>query len=251
MGTALVQGLISNEWAPPSEIAVCEVEESRRNELVTLLPGVVVSSAPVAADGVILATKPAIIESVCAAVAEAGTKRVLSIAAGVGTEKIQRALGSGIAVVRVMPNTPALVGEGASAICAGSSASTTDLDWAEEILSSVGLVVRVEESALDAVTGLSGSGPAYIFLVVEAMIDAGVAAGLDRVTSSKLATQTLIGSAALLAQGTSAGELREMVTSPGGTTEAGLAVLNTADIRKIFTEVIAAATTRSAELGAS
>jgi len=151
-----------------------------------------------------------------------------------------------------MPNTPALVGEGASAVAPGGAASEADLEWAEGILGAVGMVVRVPENQLDAVTGLSGSGPAYVFLVAEALIEAGVASGLPRDVSTSLVTQTLLGSARLLAESGQGPEaLRAGVTSPGGTTAAGLAALEVRATRAAFLEAVLAATERSRELGLS
>ena len=155
-----------------------------------------------------------------------------------------------VAVVRAMPNTPALVGAGASAIAGGSRAVEADLDWAESILGSVGRVVRVTEAQLDAVTGLSGSGPAYVFLVAEALVEAGVLVGLARPVAEALVTQTLLGSARLLAEsGRPAAELRADVTSPGGTTAAGLRALEDRAVRAALADAVVAATARSAELG--
>jgi pyrroline-5-carboxylate reductase len=150
-----------------------------------------------------------------------------------------------------MPNTPALVGAGAAAIAPGSAAGEDDLAWAESILGAVGTVVRVPERLLDAVTGLSGSGPAYVFLMAEALIDAGVLVGLPRPTAVALATQTLLGAARLLAEtGDTPEALRAAVTSPGGTTAAGLRVLESAGVRAALLDAVAAATERSKELGA-
>jgi pyrroline-5-carboxylate reductase len=149
-----------------------------------------------------------------------------------------------------MPNTPALVGAGAAAVAPGAHAREDDLVWAEEVLGAVGTVVRVPEHLLDAVTGLSGSGPAYVFLVAEALIDAGVLVGLPRPTAAALTTQTLLGAARLLAEGDEGPEaLRAAVTSPGGTTAAGLRVLEAGAVRSAVIEAVAAATARSAELG--
>jgi pyrroline-5-carboxylate reductase len=177
--------------------------------------------------------------------------RVLSIAAGVPTAALEAALGDGARVVRAMPNTPALVGAGVSAIAAGRAAGDEDLAWAAEILGAVGDVVTVPEHLLDAVTGLSGSGPAYVFLVVEALIDAGVLAGLPREVAERLAVGTVAGAGRLLAEtGQSPADARAAVTSPGGTTAAGLRVLEAAGVRAAFLEAVAAATERSRELGA-
>jgi pyrroline-5-carboxylate reductase len=199
----------------------------------------------------VVAVKPGDVEAACRALGAAGVPRVLSIAAGVPLAKLESWLAPGTAVVRAMPNTPALVGCGAAAIAPGRAASDGDLAWAEEILSAVGKVERVGEALLDAVTGLSGSGPAYVFLVVEALIEAGVAVGLPRPVAETLTVQTLLGSARLLAEsGERAESLRAAVTSPGGTTAAGLAALESRAVRAAFLEAVAAATKRSKELGA-
>lgn len=251
MGEALLTGLIANHWALPEELAVVEPSPERIAQLQATFPGVTVSTHAIAADGAVLATKPAIIPDAAAALTRAGgASRVLSIAAGVTLAGLEAVLPPMTPIIRAMPNTPALVGAGASAIAGAESASDDDLTWAEELLGTVGLVVRVGEDKLDAVTGLSGSGPAYVFLVAEALIDAGVHAGLDRVTARKLATQTLLGSARLLAEtDQSASELRAAVTSPGGTTAEGLAVLEQAGVRAAIDGAVAAATARSVELG--
>ena len=160
------------------------------------------------------------------------------------------AAGGGVAVVRAMPNTPALVGAGVAAIAPGSEAGDDTMAWAEGILGAVGDVVRVSEPQLDAVTGLSGSGPAYVFLVAEALIDAGVAEGLPRPIAERLAVGTLRGAGIMLAEsGQGAAELRAAVTSPGGTTAAGLRALETRAVRAALGEAVAAATARSRELG--
>jgi pyrroline-5-carboxylate reductase len=149
-----------------------------------------------------------------------------------------------------MPNTPALIGAGAAAISPGSAAGEDDLAWAEEILGAVGVVVRVPEKALDAVTGLSGSGPAYVFLVAEALVEGGVLAGLPRDVAERLAFQTLLGAAQLLASGHGApAELRAAVTSPGGTTAAGLRELERHGVRAAFLDAVMAAADRARELG--
>ena len=153
-------------------------------------------------------------------------------------------------MVRAMPNTPALVGAGAAAVAAGSWAGEEDLAWAESILSAVGVVVRLPESLLDAVTGLSGSGPAYLFLVAEALVDAGVLVGLPRDVSKVLAFHTMLGAARMLHEtGETPEALRAAVTSPGGTTEAGLRVLEAEGVRAALLEAVAAATERSRQLG--
>src|SRR5690606_10164133 len=159
--------------------------------------------------------------------------------AGVTTTALEAALPAGTRVIRSMPNTPALVGAGASAVAAGTHADEGDLAWAEEGLGAVGQVVRVPESHLDAVPGRSGSGPAYVFLVAEALIEAGVLAGLPRPTSQTLAVQTLLGAARLLAETGEVPEvLRAQVTSPGGTTAAGLRALEAAGVRSAVLDAV-------------
>jgi pyrroline-5-carboxylate reductase len=196
----------------------------------------------------VIAVKPGDVDAAVAAAVGAGATRVLSIAAGVSIARLQAAAGSGVSVVRSMPNTPALVGQGAAAIAGGSSTTDDDLMWAESILGAVGTVVRVPEHQLDAVTGLAGSGPAYVFLIAEALIDAGVLAGLSRQVSEALVTQLLVGSAALLADRGDPAQLRAMVTSPGGTTAAGLRLLEEHGVRSAMLEAVMAATARSREL---
>jgi pyrroline-5-carboxylate reductase len=252
MGTALVQGLLGAGWASPDELLVVEVLPERRAALSEELLGVDVLSAlgGVLIDAAVVAVKPADIRAAVRAATDAGALRLLSVAAGVPTAAIEEAAGTSVRVVRAMPNTPALVGAGAAAIAPGSAAREDDLVWAEGILRSVGTVVRVPERALDAVTGLSGSGPAYLFLVAEALIDGGVLAGLPRDTSEALVRQLLVGAARLLDESReSPAVLRARVTSPGGTTAAGLHQLERAAVRAAFVDAVTAATARSRELG--
>ena len=247
MGEALLGGLLAARWAEPGELAVVEPVAERRAELSARYPDVHVSSEAVAAAGALVAVKPADVPTACRSL---DVGRVLSIAAGVPIATIEASLARSIPVVRAMPNTPALIGAGAAAIAGGTSAGEDDLVWAEDILGAVGQVVRVPEKLLDAVTGLSGSGPAYVFLVAEALIDAGVLVGLPRDVSTTLAVQTLLGSARLLAESGDTPEvLRAAVTSPGGTTAAGLRVLESAGLRSAILEAVAAAADRSRELG--
>jgi pyrroline-5-carboxylate reductase len=250
MGEALIQGLLGAGWAQPGDLAVVEKLPERRATLEKRFPGVLVTDEPITADGAVIAVKPGDVDTAGRALAAAGVGRVLSIAAGVPLARIEEAVGAGVPVVRAMPNTPALIGAGAAAISPGQAAGDEDLGWAESILGAVGTVVRVPEPLLDAVTGLSGSGPAYVFLVAEALIDAGVLVGLPRPTAVGLTTQTLLGAARLLAEtGDTPERLRAAVTSPGGTTAAGLRVLESAGVRDAFLEAVAAATERSKELG--
>jgi pyrroline-5-carboxylate reductase len=252
MGAALVSGLLSAGWAEAGQVLVVEPVAARREELMAahLGLGVAAELGGDGAEGAVVAVKPGDVEAACRSLAFTGVPRVLSIAAGVTLAKLESWLAPGTAVVRAMPNTPALVGCGAAAIAAGTAASDDDLAWAEGILAAVGTVERVGEPLLDAVTGLSGSGPAYVFLVAEALIEAGVAAGLPRPVAENLTVQTLLGSARLLAEsGERAESLRAAVTSPGGTTAAGLAALESRAVRAAFLEAVAAATRRSKELG--
>jgi pyrroline-5-carboxylate reductase len=250
MGEALLSGLLAAGWAKPEALGVVEKLAGRRAEIAKQYPGVAILEAPEKTDGAVVAVKPDDVESACGAIAAAGCHRVLSIAAGVTLARLEQALGGDIPVVRAMPNTPALIGAGAAAIAPGSRASDDDLEWAESILSAVGVVVRVPENLLDAVTGLSGSGPAYVFLVAEALIEAGVLAGLPRDVSTTLTNQTLLGAARLLTEtGDGPEALRAAVTSPGGTTVAGLRALEQAGVRAALLDAVMAATERSRELG--
>jgi len=255
MGEALLAGLLADGWATADQITVVEPVEARRVELAERHPGLILAEAPAGADGVILAVKPGHVPEVARSLRVLGAAavgRVLSIAAGVTIATIESELGGGVPVVRAMPNTPALVGAGASAIAGGTHATADDLAWAEAVLGAVGIVVRVGEGQLDAVTGLSGSGPAYVFLVAEALIEAGVLVGLPRDVSTDLAVQTLLGSARLLAEtDDDAATLRAAVTSPGGTTAAGLRALEDRATRAALIAAVVAARDRSAELAAS
>ena len=250
MGEALAGGLLASGWAEPGDLAVVEKIEPRRKELADRYAGVTLAADVVTADGAVIAVKPGDVEAACRETAAAGAGRVLSIAAGVRLANLESWLGQGTPVVRAMPNTPALVGAGAAAIAGGTAATDADLDWAEGVLGAVGTVVRVPERLLDAVTGLSGSGPAYVLLVVEALTEAGVLVGLPRDVSAALATQTLAGTARLLVESAEGPEaLRAAVTSPGGTTAAGLQVLENRAVRAAFLDAVAAATERSRQLG--
>jgi pyrroline-5-carboxylate reductase len=249
MGEALLGGLLA-AGRSAGELAVAEVSPSRREELAAAHPAVAVVGAVVPAAAAVLAVKPGDVAGAVRAVSDAGAHRVLSVAAGVTTRAIEAAAPRRLAVVRAMPNTPALIGAGAAAISPGSAAGEEDMAWAEEVLGAVGVVVRVPETALDAVTGLSGSGPAYVFLVAEAMAEAGVLAGLPREVAETLAFQTLLGSSRLLVDGEiGPAALRAAVTSPGGTTAAGLRELERCGVRAAFLDAVTAAAARSRELG--
>jgi pyrroline-5-carboxylate reductase len=250
MGRALLSGLLAAGDLEARACAVADASPSARAEVANAFPGVNVSEAAVPCESAVLAVKPADVESACRLIDGTGVRRVLSILAGTTIQRLESLLPDATSVIRAMPNTPALLGAGATAIAGGTHATPSDMDWAEHLLGSVGLVVRQEEKSLDAVTGLSGSGPAYVFMVAEALIEAGVLAGLDRATSSALTIQTLLGSARMLAEtGQTPEMLRAQVTSPGGTTAAGLRVLESAGLRAAFLEAVMAATDRSKELG--
>jgi pyrroline-5-carboxylate reductase len=250
MGSALLAGLVAGGWAPVGDLAVSEPDEGQRRRLSDAHPGLLVSDGPVAAESAVLAVKPDVAEAVARTLAAVGITRVLSIVAGLSTARIEDALHPGAVVVRAMPNTPALVGAGVAGMSGGIAATAADLDWAEGILGSVGSVVRLPERQLDAVTGVSGSGPAYIYLVAEALIDAGVTAGLSRHVSQQLVVGTVLGSARMMAEtGKDPGTLRAEVTSPGGTTAAAVRTLEFKAVRSAFIEAVAAATERSRQLG--
>ena len=251
MGGALLLGWLA-AGTPAADLGVVEPDPTRRSWLAESAPGVAVAATlgeltPGDGFGAVVAVKPAYVAEACASLTGAG--RVLSVAAGVTIATIEARL-PGVAVLRAMPNTPALVGAGAAGLAASAAAGDDDVAWAERLLSAVGTVVRVPEGLLDAVTGLSGSGPAYIFLVAEALVDAGVLVGLPRDTAKALAVQTLLGAARMLAEtGDGPEALRAAVTSPGGTTAAGLRALEAAGVRAAFLDAVAAATDRSRELG--
>jgi pyrroline-5-carboxylate reductase len=249
MGGALLGGLLE-AGRPTEQLVVVEISPSRRGELEAAHPGLRVVEAAVPASAALLAVHPGETADAVRDVVEAGARRVLSVAAGVTTQAMEAAAGRPVAVVRAIPNTPALVRAGVAAISPGSTAGEEDLAWAEEVLGSVGVVVRVPESALDAATGVAGSGPAYVFLVAESMVEGGVLAGLTRQVAETLAFQTLLGASQMLVDGRSSpAALRAAVTSPGGTTAAGLRELERGGVRAAFLDAVSAATARSRELG--
>lgn len=249
MGTALAQGLLEAGIVSASDLVVVELNSDRRQQLADLLPGAVIVESIRPCSAAVIAVKPPDTPAAASAAVAAGARRVVSIAAGVTVASLEAACGPGVAVIRSMPNTPALVGEGVTAIAAGSSATEEDLAWAESILGAVGLVVRVPEERIDAITGVTGSGPAYLFLIAEALIDAAEVVGLDRSQADVLVRQLFVGSAALLARGDDPARLRASVTSPGGTTAAGIAALEAASVREAIRAAVEAATARSRELG--
>jgi pyrroline-5-carboxylate reductase len=255
MGSALLGGLLASGWVTADHVAVSETLPARREELGREFPGVeildaprpdLLSDAPDRLSGALLAVKPDMAEGACRVLGSAGVTRILSIVAGISSVRLETALGGHPSVVRAMPNTPALVGAGVTAISGGSHAPSADLAWAEEVMTAVGTVIRLPERLMDAVTGLSGSGPAYFFLVAEALIESGVQMGLTREVSRTLVVETMSGSAKLLAEtGEDPAALRAMVTSPAGTTAAGVRTLEARAVRSAFMEAVAAATERS------
>lgn len=250
MGTALVGGLIHGGWQP-SSITVVEIDASKRAALEADY-GVTTSNSVVNADGALIAVKPSDAVAVCASAVAAGVPRILSIAAGVSVAALEKAAGSTAAVVRAMPNTPALVREGVTAICGSTSCGEDDFAWAESLLSAVGVVVRVPESHMDAVTAVAGSGPGYLFLMAEALLDAAIAQGLPNDVANTLVRQLFRGAGVLLSDSTeSPATLRERVTSPNGTTAAGLAEFESAGLREIVNKAVASAAARSAEIGSA
>jgi pyrroline-5-carboxylate reductase len=254
MGEALVKGLIASKAAAPAQIRVSARRPERVAELEKMYGVKGASNAEVAreSDVLVLAVKPQILDRVLREISPDVTreKLIVSVAAGVPIAAIERRLHPPMRIVRSMPNTPATVGAGATAIALGEHATEADLATAKTIFDSVGLTVVLEESQLDAVTGLSGSGPAYLFLIIEALADAGVKVGLSRRASLQLAAQTVLGSAKLLIEtGQHPGVLKDGVTSPGGTAIAGLHTLEAGGLRNVLMNAVEAATRRSRELG--
>ncbi|MCZ7686522.1 MAG: pyrroline-5-carboxylate reductase [Sandaracinaceae bacterium] len=255
MAGALIKGLLHARASEPGDIFAVDVRPQRLDELREkhgVRVGRDLAEAARWAEVVVLATKPQVFDRVLPVVAGSigeGTL-VVSIAAGVPIESIEARLPAGTRVVRTMPNTPALVDAGATAIAAGTHASDEDLGLVRRIFDSVGISVVLEEALLDAATGLSGSGPAYIFLIIEALADAGVKVGLHRDSAQLLAAQTVLGSAKLLIEtGEHPGRLKDMVTSPGGTAIAGLHTLEAGGLRTTLINAVESATSRSRELG--
>jgi pyrroline-5-carboxylate reductase len=238
---------------PPDRVVVYDVVPEKAMKLASDVSIQVVSSAQEVverSDVTILAVKPHAITSVAQALsAHAGSCLWMSIAAGITTKQIERALGEGARVVRAMPNTPALVGMGATGVAPGSRATPQDVELAGTLLGAVGITETVDESMMDAVTALSGSGPAFVMMVIESMADGAVRAGLSRSTALELAAHTVRGAAALLIETQKhPGELKDMVTSPGGTTIAGIEALEAAGLRSAIIAGITAAAKRSKKL---
>jgi pyrroline-5-carboxylate reductase len=256
IGESLLAGLLSAGWREPDEVVVTGRRQERIDELAERYAvRATLSNADAVADArlVVIAVKPQDFEELLLEVGPAlnSGQTVLSVAAAVPTASIERRLREGVAVVRAMPNAPATVHEGIAGICAGAHAGDDDLSLAEEALSHLGPVVRVSEPYMDAVTAVSGSGPAYFALLAEAMIEAGILLGLSREVTTQLVVQTMLGTAKLLRdEGMHPVELRELVTSPGGTTIQAIRELERAGVRAAFLNAIQAAMERSRELAA-
>jgi pyrroline-5-carboxylate reductase len=254
MATAILRGVINTECLPHNAIVAYD-PDIKREQVLALEFGILCAQSPTmpgSCPRVLLSVKPQVMDSVLEAIAEVISPEttIISIAAGVTTEQIDRKLGGKGHIVRVMPNTPMLVGSGVSAVSAGPRASAEDVHWVQRLFAASGLTIVMDESSLDAVTGLSGSGPAYLFYLIEAMTEAGVREGIDPDIAEMLATQTCIGAGKLLAQTRKTPEeLRRMVTTPGGTTAAAVDHLDEHKVRETIAAAISAATARSRELG--
>jgi pyrroline-5-carboxylate reductase len=255
MAGALIKGLLHGQVLPAAHITASDVKAERLEQL-RMAHGIRTTTDNHAllreSDVLVLSVKPQVIDKVLTEVAALvrPDQLMISVAAGVPVEALEARLPPGSRVVRAMPNTPATVQAGATAIAAGAHASADDLRIARELFEAVGRVVVLDEALLDAVTGLSGSGPAYLMLVIDALADGGVKVGLQRDTALLLAAQTVFGSAKLLLEtGEHPGRLKDMVTSPGGTAIAGLHALESGGLRKTLIDAVEVATKRSVELG--
>lgn len=254
MATALAKGVLDAGLFRPDEVTASDVDAAQRRHFEKETGAKTAASNEEiagACDLAILAVKPNHVHEVLSAIRRPFANRLLiSIAAGVPISTLEHGIEDQARVIRVMPNTPALIRCGASAYSAGRHTTDADLSLCEAILGAVGLAVRLPEKMLDAVTGLSGSGPAYVFLVLEALSDGGVEMGLPRDVATRLAAQTVMGAAKLaLETGKHPGELKDMVTSPGGTTIEALHVLEQEGVRAAFMSAVRAATEKSRKLG--
>ncbi len=256
MATALAGGIVRSRLADPRQVWASDPSSQARERFEEAIPGAnavaETAQAVIDAETVILAVKPQYVLEALADAAPAidALTLVVSIAAGVRIESLAQALPDGTRVVRVMPNTPCLIGKGASAYCLGPHATSEDGGRVAKILGAVGIAIELPERLLDAVTGLSGSGPAYVYTVIEALTDGGVLVGLSRDAALQLAAHTVAGAAAMVIEsGQHPAQLRDAVTSPGGTTIAGLAELERGGLRGTLIDTVAEATRRSQELG--
>jgi pyrroline-5-carboxylate reductase len=255
MAEALVKGLLRAGSAAKEEVVCAEPRAARRDEIAQRYGVKVTDDNRAAAeecDILLLSVKPQTMDALLEEIAPAidHKKLVVSIAAGISIAAIARKLGAGVRIVRTMPNTPALVGAGATALARGSHATDADLAEVKRLFEAVGIAHVVDEHHLDAVTGLSGSGPAFIFVAIEALADGGVKVGLARPIALALAAQTVLGSAKLILEtGAHPGQLKDQVTSPGGTAIAGVHAMEVAGVRAGLIAAVEAATRRSHELG--
>lgn len=257
MGEALIKGLLSGLGVNPKHIIATDVIPERRSYMHATY-GITASGdnrqAVKESDVIVLAVKPQVMPDVLEEIAPVvdGEKLVISIAAGITLQTLQRGLGDSRRVVRVMPNTPALVLAGAAGISPGPAATPQDVALVERIFNAVGRAMVVSDEMMDVVTGLSGSGPAFIFALIEGLSDGGVLMGLSRQTATLLAAQTVLGAAKMVLEtGKHPGELKDMVTSPAGTTIAGMHALESGGLRGLMMEAVRRATERSAALGRS
>jgi pyrroline-5-carboxylate reductase len=256
IGESLLRGLLSSDWRSPGEIVVTARREERVRELADRygVEGALTNTEAVAGAAlVVVAVKPQDFDVLLGEIGGLLTEEqtVLSVAAAIPTAYIEKRIAPRVPVVRAMPNAPAVVHEGIAGICAGAHADDAHLALAEEVLGHLGYAVRVPEKAMDAVTAVSGSGPAYFALLAEAMIEAGILLGLTRETSTQLVVQTMFGTAKLLRdENMHPVVLREAVTSPGGTTTRAIHELEQAGVRAAFMNAIQAAMERSRELAA-
>ena len=253
MGTALLKGIVTRGLCAAGDITISDPSPEALAAATSAVPGLRVATANDeavrGADAVLLCVKPAGIVPLIESLRDLPPVLFISIAAGITLSRMEAAAGHH-RIVRVMPNTPALIGQGAAAYSPGSSAGEADCRLTESLLGAVGTVTRVAEKLLDAVTGLSGSGPAYIYTVIEALADGGVLEGLSREQAIQLAAQTVAGAAGMVLQtGLHPAVLRDQVTSPGGTTIAGLASLEANGLRSALIQAVRASTRRAQELG--
>lgn len=256
MATAMIRGLVAGGVCKPAQICASDIDPAKRAALRRALKvEASADNAAIVRDArvIVLAVKPQIIDAVLAEMRPSVTPRTLfvSIAAGIPTARLERGLGPGARVVRAMPNTPALLGKGMSVAVRGRHATAADERLVLKLLRTVGIARAVrDERLLDAVTGLSGSGPAYVYLFAEALIAGGIAAGLPPAVATELALQTISGAAAMLQEANETPQrLREMVSSPGGTTLAGLSELDRRGFTAAVTAAVVTATRRATELG--
>ena len=255
MGSALVAGLLAANWCSPIELAIVQPSSPKREALAERFGGVTILDQVTKGDvddhtGAVLCVKPDHAEAVARTLSGVGVSRLLSVVAGLSTQRLEACFKSSVPVIRSMPNTPVLVGAGVSAISGGEHSVAADLEWAESILGAVGTVVRVPERYQDTVGALSGAMPAYLYLIVESLIEAGVHQGLTRELSSTLVTESFAGAGQLLKLSVESPEqLRFNVTSPGGVTAAGIRMLEQRAVRAAFLEAVASAAERSRQLG--